>query len=175
MFRHVIALALIAVVLLVGANVASACCWGGWGGCGWGGGCCYSYCAPCYSYCAPSYSHCGYGHCGVGYYGGHGHHYAAAPVAAPAYASAARATLVVSLPADATLYVDGQRTTTTSGQRTFSTPALDSGKTYFYTLTAEVNRGGVARTVTEKVYVRPNQTTQVSLSIPETGSSVASR
>jgi len=101
-------------------------------------------------------------------------HHAAAP-AAPVFASADRGRLVVTLPADAALLVDGQRTTASSGQRTFVTPPIEAGRTYYYTLTAEVNRDGVNRSVTEKVYVRPGQTTQVSLTISDVGTGVAAR
>ncbi len=98
---------------------------------------------------------CGYGGCGGGYMmmggcatcgggyvmGGGGH--AAAPCAtcfggvctinpnmgaAVAQAAANEATLVVSLPEDATLTVDNEPTTSTSAQRVFVSPALEPGR-----------------------------------------------
>src|SRR2546421_383597 len=47
------------------------------------------------------------------------------------------ATIVVSLPAEATLKVDGAATKATSAVRTFATPVLALGQSYHYTLTAE--------------------------------------
>jgi len=48
--------------------------------------------------------------------------------------SAAPATLVVSLPADARLIIDGEATTSTTARRTFVSPELAPGKTYSYNL-----------------------------------------
>jgi len=61
--------------------------------------------------------------------------------------SAAPARLKVKLPAEARLYVDGVQAPLTTGERSFDTPALEQGRTYFYTLKAELSREG--RTVTE--------------------------
>jgi uncharacterized protein (TIGR03000 family) len=69
------------------------------------------------------------------------------------------ATLVVTLPADARLKIDDYRTTSTSGERVFNTPALKVGQDFHYTLTAEVN----GRSVTREVTVRGGETTRVSL------------
>jgi uncharacterized protein (TIGR03000 family) len=76
------------------------------------------------------------------------------------------ATLVVELPADATLTVDGTATTSTSASRTFVTPALEAGRTYHYTLTAQVMRDGAVQTVTRQVAVQAGEETRVSLDIP---------
>src|SRR5438552_1167959 len=46
------------------------------------------------------------------------------------------ATLVVTLPAEATLIVEDQPTSSTSSERVFQTPALELGKEYVYTLKA---------------------------------------
>src|SRR5215831_6497652 len=70
----------------------------GHGGCGYGGG--YG-------------SGCGGGHCAVGGYGTH-----------HAYATEAPAYLVVNLPENAQLTVEGTATTSTSAVRTFQTPPL---------------------------------------------------
>jgi uncharacterized protein (TIGR03000 family) len=82
--------------------------------------------------------------------------------------SIAPATIVVSLPADATLTVDGAKTSSTSAQRTLVTPALDTDSTYVYTLQAQVN----GQTQTQQIQVRGGQVTQAQFSFPE---SVASR
>jgi len=80
----------------------------------------------------------------------------------------APATIVVTLPADAKLTVDGAPTTSTSGQRTLITPALSVGMTYVYTLQAEVN----GKVQSQQVQVRGGQISQAQFSFP---ASVASR
>src|SRR4029077_6360163 len=54
----------------------------------------------------------------------------------------ASAKLLIHSPADAKLYVDGQLTTSTNENRAFTTPALQSGLTYYYDLKAEISRDG---------------------------------
>jgi uncharacterized protein (TIGR03000 family) len=85
----------------------------------------------------------------------------------------APATIVVSLPANATLKVDGAATRSTSATRVFATPALPAGQDYYYTLTAEVVRDGQTVTATRRVAVRAGQESRVSIEVPV--ASVASR
>ena len=59
------------------------------------------------------------------------------------------ATLVVYLPADARLEVDGQLTRKTGEVRRFSTPPLEPGKRYRYELRATWKEGGKERVVEE--------------------------
>lgn len=147
--------------------------WGGygWGGYGWGG-----------------YGWGGYGWGGWGAYGAwggwSGWGYAAAPVyssyATPVLVSNAplvsttqsmyydpaasnRATLIVHLPANARLLVDGKPTTSTSSVRRFYTPPLEAGENYHYDLRAEMNRNGETVTTTKRVAVRPGKTEEVYL------------
>ena len=72
------------------------------------------------------------------------------------------ARIVVHLPADATLTIDGQPTQSRSDTRVFVSPPLEPGRTFTYTLRAEMNRDG--RTVTDRktVEVRAGQTTEVT-------------
>jgi len=79
----------------------------------------------------------------------------------------APATIVVSLPATATLTVDGTPTTSTSAQRTLVTPALEEG-TYVYTLRAQFE----GQTQTQDIQVRAGQTSQAQFSFQQ---GVASR
>jgi uncharacterized protein (TIGR03000 family) len=165
--------ALVVVVVLVGVGDLTAChnrcggCYSGCGyGCGYGGcysSCCYSSC--CYSSCCYSsccYSGCSYGYCGYGH-GGH----AAAYGYAPTYAAVTnKATVVVTLPADAKLTIDGTPTTVTSARRVFQSPALTVGQDYVYTLKAEVVRDGKPVEVAKTVTVRANQETAVDLQFP---------
>ena len=83
------------------------------------------------------------------------------------------ATIVVSLPADAKLVVDGNATRSTSDRRTFVTPALDNGSDYVYTLRAEIVRDGQVAVQTQDITVRGGQTTEVSFTFAS--QSVASR
>jgi len=83
------------------------------------------------------------------------------------------ATIVVTLPADAKLSVDGQATSSTSDRRTFVSPALETGFDYVYTLRAEVVRDGRSVVETQQVTVRSGQTSQVPFNFSSQG--VASR
>jgi uncharacterized protein (TIGR03000 family) len=83
-------------------------------------------------------------------------------VPAPSPAPAA-ATLLVRLPADARLTIDGDATVSTGAARRFASPPLPAGRTYYYTLTAEVLRDGRRLTVTDRVAVRAGQESAVEL------------
>ena len=86
-----------------------------------------------------------------------------------AQAPATEATLIVTLPEDATLTIDGEETTSTSAQRVFVTPVLEQGKEYEYTLKAKVVRDGQTQIATAKVTFRPGETKQVELTVPAAG------
>jgi uncharacterized protein (TIGR03000 family) len=142
----------------------------GGGGCG-GGGCVGGGCG--------GYAMGGAGGCGGGpiIYGGPrmGHGHAMGTTTGPAYAelnAPAPANLLVNLPADARLFVDGHETKSTTGERLLTTPDLQPGREYSYTLRAEVMRGGKVQETSQRVTVRAGQQTQVSIQIPE---AVASR
>jgi len=81
----------------------------------------------------------------------------------------APATIVVTLPADAELTFDGNATTSTSTRRVFTTPAIETGADYTYTLRARVGEATQSRNVT----VRGGATTNVSFTFEAQG--VASR
>ena len=63
------------------------------------------------------------------------------------------ARITVKLPADAKLYVDGTLCPLKTELRSFTTPELDAGQKYYYTLKAEVVRGGETRTARKRVIV----------------------
>jgi uncharacterized protein (TIGR03000 family) len=155
----------------------------GSGGCGYGGGGCGS-------------GGCGYGGgyagggsggcstCGSASYGGSG--YAMSTCTGPscnvaatggsAYATTQRqeATLLVSLPANATLLVDDYQTKSTSANRVFRTPALDAGKEFHYTLTAQVpTADGKMETITKQVTVRAGESTRVNIEAPSSAVAAA--
>jgi len=85
----------------------------------------------------------------------------------------APATIVVSLPADARLFVDGSATRSTSARRTLVTPAIERTADYVYNLRAEVVRDGQTQVQTQQVTVRGGQTTEVPFNFSAQG--VASR
>ena len=74
----------------------------------------------------------------------------------------ARARVIVDLPADAKLYVDGQLMNTTSARRIFQTPQLPVGQLYYYDLKAEVVRDGQTMSATQKLILRPGQAASAS-------------
>lgn len=161
-------------------------------GCGgyYGGGC------GCCGYSSCGYGGCGYGGCGYqqscgccGYGGGYGGGYYGGGMmyGAPAQdqkdgkrdgrdghgaLDTGKADIIVSLPADATLKIDDEATASTGSTRVFSTPALDAGKAYTYTLTAQVNRDGKAVSFSREVTVAAGQQVKVTMEAPE---AVASR
>jgi len=151
-----------------GRGGCSGCYGGGYGGC-YGG----------YGGCSGGYGG-GYGGCSGGYGGGYGGgcygmvgYGGSMPTstgymaqAAPTASEANRATIVVNLPADATLTFNGTPTRSTSERRVFTTPPLEPGHNYTYTLTARVTRDGQTTTTTREVAVQPGRSMEVTLEIP---------
>lgn len=88
-------------------------------------------------------------------------------------ATPAPATLTVELPADARLTIHGHPTTSTGPRRTFTSPVLEAGRDYVYTITAEVNRDGKSQTFTRDVTIRAGEESRVTLDAP--GTAVAAR
>jgi uncharacterized protein (TIGR03000 family) len=76
------------------------------------------------------------------------------------------ARIVVSLPADARLTIEGATTRSTSGRRVFLSPNLSPGKVYAYTLRAEVERDGQTVQWQESVQVRAGQESEVKMTVP---------
>jgi uncharacterized protein (TIGR03000 family) len=81
------------------------------------------------------------------------------------------ATLVVELPSEALLRIDGQTTTSKSSIRTFTTPALLPGQDYVYTLEAEYESKTGPQAVKRVVTVRAGKATRVSLNMTEASAS----
>lgn len=81
----------------------------------------------------------------------------------------APATILVQLPAEAKLLIDNEATTSTGSSRVFQSPALNPGKEYHYTLTAEIVRNGKPVKAEQVVTVRAGQTTPVTLTLPALG------
>jgi uncharacterized protein (TIGR03000 family) len=72
----------------------------------------------------------------------------------------------VNLPADAVLTIDGERTTSTSAERIFYTPALETGREFEYTLQAKVVRDGQEKVIKQRVIVCAGEQTTVRLEEP---------
>jgi uncharacterized protein (TIGR03000 family) len=73
-----------------------------------------------------------------------------------------RARLLVRLPADAQLYIDDNLMKSSSTQRTFITPLLRPGQTYFYDLRADMVRDGKTVSQTRRVLLRPGDAVEAS-------------
>jgi uncharacterized protein (TIGR03000 family) len=130
------------------------------------GGCCgYEQSCGCCGNVQPVSCGC----CGTG--AGYG---APAPASEPVKAmpkpkttqAAAPATILVELPADATLKVDGAATSSISALRVLVSPELPMGKEFQYTLTAQAVREGKAVQVERTITVRGGEESRVSLSLP---------
>jgi uncharacterized protein (TIGR03000 family) len=95
------------------------------------------------------------------------------PAPKPEAATPAPATIIVSLPANATLTIDDAATTSTASPRVFTSPVLPAGRDFHYTLKAQIVRDGKSVVVSKEVTVRAGETTHATL---EAGlASVASR
>ena len=71
--------------------------------------------------------------------------------------TASPARLTIEVPADATLFVDGQLTKGDGASRNFHTPELPIDQTFFYDLKAEVVVAGKVVTETKRVLVRSGE------------------
>jgi uncharacterized protein (TIGR03000 family) len=65
--------------------------------------------------------------------------------------------------------VGGQPTTSTSSERRFVSPPLESNREFSYVFRAEIVRDGQTRAVVREVTVRPGQETQVTFDFAPTG------
>ena len=158
-------------------------CYGGWNNCGGGGGSCFGTCAGgwgvhgygafgchgCYG-CYGCYGCTGYA---PGYVPNYNPH---SPIPsdndtlpAPKKANGdketmtpTKAKLIVELPADAKLTVDGHEMKTVSGRGVFTTPSLKKGETYYYELSVEVVREGKPVAENRRVIVRAGEEVRAS-------------
>lgn len=68
-----------------------------------------------------------------------------------------QALLLVELPTDARLFVDGKQMKSGQPQAAIITPALDPGRIYAYEVRVELVRNGQTLTETQRVVLRPGQ------------------
>jgi uncharacterized protein (TIGR03000 family) len=85
----------------------------------------------------------------------------------------APATIVINVPADAKITIDDNPTRSTETVRRFVTPALETGKDFYYTVKAELVVDGQSQTETKRVMVRAGQESQVTIEFA--AASVASK
>lgn len=90
---------------------------------------------------------------------------APAPAQKPASMNVAPAKVLVSLPVDATLTIDGQATVAQCASREFVSPALEAGKDYAYTIKVEIVRDGKSVSESKTVIVRAGETSEVSFGL----------
>jgi len=69
------------------------------------------------------------------------------------------ATVVVHVPADAKVFIDGKQMASKSTRRVFQTPALEAGQKYYYEIRAEVVRDGRTITQTRQVILNAGLST----------------
>ncbi len=136
-------------------------------------GCCgyVSSCHGCCGYVSSCHGCCGHIHhgcCGHVYHGCCGTVIHSPPAKKVAAASPNAATVVVTLPADAKLTIDGTATTSTSSERTFETPDLVLGKTYSYTLEATFQKEGKSVVISKKVTIEAGKTSTIDLNQAQT-------
>lgn len=73
-----------------------------------------------------------------------------------------RARLIVQVPAGAKLYIDEQPMKATSDRRSFVTPVLQPGRTYFYDIRVEIVRDGRTIAENQRVLLRPGEIARAS-------------
>jgi uncharacterized protein (TIGR03000 family) len=83
-------------------------------------------------------------------------------------AQAGKATIILNVPADAWLTIDGKPTTSRSTSRVFVTPPLQPNRVYHYDVRAQVDRGGRTMTLTRRIAVRAGQVTRDSMTFAPT-------
>jgi uncharacterized protein (TIGR03000 family) len=79
----------------------------------------------------------------------------------------APARLLVRLPADARLTIDGEPTRSPGDTRRFVSPPLQPGRRYVYVLRAELVRDGRTVAETREVPVQAGEESEVTLTLPE--------
>jgi uncharacterized protein (TIGR03000 family) len=73
-----------------------------------------------------------------------------------------QARLIIDVPAEAKLYIDDHLMKTPSAHRTFRTPLLEPGQSYYYILRAELTQDGKQYSASKRLVVRSGETAQAS-------------
>jgi uncharacterized protein (TIGR03000 family) len=77
------------------------------------------------------------------------------------------ATIIVHVPENATLLVNGKRTRSTSSTRLFYSPPLESGKSYQYDFEARMDRDGQTLKARKRVEVGAGDRHEISITMPD--------
>ena len=77
------------------------------------------------------------------------------------------ATLIVTLPAEASLTIDGAPTQSTGNRRVLVSPSLPQGKEFTYELKARIMKNGKEEVKTQSVKVKAGQETPVTFNFDE--------
>ena len=75
--------------------------------------------------------------------------------------NAAPARITVKLPEDARLWVDNVECPLTTAVRSFNTPPLERGRSYFYTMRVQLNRTGEAAGDSQRVTIAAGSQVEV--------------
>jgi uncharacterized protein (TIGR03000 family) len=78
----------------------------------------------------------------------------------------AKASVVLEVPETAKVFVDGNAMTSTGSRRVFTTPELDVGEDYYYTVRVVFEKEGKEVEENRKVIVRPGDSTTLSFTAP---------
>ncbi len=78
-----------------------------------------------------------------------------------------RARLTIDVPADARLFLNDQPTQSTAAVRTFLTPPLAVGDTYYYVVRVEMQRDGRTVSESKRVLLHPGEQVYTRFSQPE--------
>jgi uncharacterized protein (TIGR03000 family) len=74
----------------------------------------------------------------------------------------AAASILVNVPAEARVFVDDYQMKSTSGERRFTTPELEPGRSYFYTIRVVVEKDGKTIEESKRVIVRAGETSHLA-------------
>jgi len=77
------------------------------------------------------------------------------------------ATVIVHVPENATLLVNGKRSRSSSSTRLFYSPPLESGKSYYYDFEAWMNRDGQKVKAQKRVEVGAGDRHEISITMPD--------
>jgi len=143
--RNMVLLAAVSVTLWTAGNALA--CRGGHRHCG----------GHCHSSC---YSGCSSGSCGSC---GTSSKSSSCPTCKVSKKASKKAQVIVRLPKNAQLTINGHKTISKSSKRRFESPLLNRRKKYHYVFTAQVMVNGKLYTISRKVTVRAGKTTRLNL------------